>query len=485
MKYKIAQLLTEYKITGINFNSKKIKKGEAFFAIKGLSFDGNNYVKEALQSGAALIFSDSEFYKNREDLPIIYVEDVRTALTIAAEVFYPKNPENLIAVTGTNGKTSVVSYCQQLFTLLGKKSASLGTIGLVCSKQEITDKFNDEQYKALTSTDILTFRQIVDYLAAHDINSLAFEASSHGLEQKRLGNLTVQAAAFTNFSQDHLDYHGTMDSYLEAKLKLFSNHLRKDGLAVISSDIAEIDRIKDFLSQRNIDHLTVGKTGEVKIYSADQSISGQNIVFSYQGKNYNFKTEIIGSFQASNLLIAASLVCKFGFSLDEIIEKIPHVKAVKGRLDRVTASSDPFQVFVDYSHTPESLEKALIELKKIKTARDSRLVVVFGCGGNRDASKRPLMGKIADIHADIKIVTDDNPRFEDAAAIRSQIIAAVPSAKEIGDRRLAIISAVNMLEEGDILLIAGKGHEDYQIIGDKKISLDDFEIAKEALENKI
>ena len=397
MKYKISQLIKEYKITGINFDSKKIKKGEAFFAIKGLSFDGNNFIRDALQSGAALVFSDSELYRNKDSFPIIRVEDAKAALIIAAEIFYPRTPENLIAVTGTNGKTSVVSYCQQLFTLLGKKSASLGTIGLVCSGREITDKFDDEQYKALTSTDILTFRQIANYLAENNVNSLAFEASSHGLEQQRIGNLTVQAAAFTNFSQDHLDYHGTMDNYLTAKLKLFSNHLRKDGLAVISSDIEKIKYIKDFLDQHAIDFLTVGESGDVKICSTDQSLSGQNIIFTYQGKIYNFKTEIIGSFQASNLLIAASLVAKFGFSLEEIIEKISYVKAVKGRLDRITKPSDSFQVFVDYSHTPESLEKALIELKKIKTTSDSKLIVVFGCGGNRDISKRPLMGKLADI----------------------------------------------------------------------------------------
>lgn len=483
MKYKITALFEEHRITGINFDSKKIKSGEAFFAIRGLKFDGNEYIEDALKAGASLIFSDCESYK--DDNSIVYVEDVRASLIIAAEIFYPITPKNLIAVTGTNGKTSVVSYCQQLFALFGNESASLGTIGLVCSDKNITTKFDTEQYKALTSTDILTFRQILNYLAENNINNLAFEASSHGIDQQRLGNLQVQAAAFTNFSQDHLDYHGTMKNYLNTKLKLFTSHLAMDGLAVISSEISEINYIREFFNKNDINYLTVGTTGKMKIYSADQLMTGQNITFSYEGKDYNFQTEIIGSFQASNLLLAAALVHKFKIaSMDEIIKKISSVKAVKGRLERITQVNDHYQVFVDYSHTPESLEKALIELKKIKSA-SGKLIVVFGCGGNRDVGKRPLMGEISSRYAGIQIVTDDNPRFEDASAIRRQILAAVPQAKEIGDRTLAISTAVNMLEHGDILLIAGKGHEDYQIIGDVKIPLDDSKIARSALENKI
>jgi UDP-N-acetylmuramoyl-L-alanyl-D-glutamate--2,6-diaminopimelate ligase len=482
MKYKITALFEEHIITGINFDSKKIKKGEAFFAIKGSKFDGNEYIEDALKAGASLIFSDSKSHK--DNTSIVYVEDASAALIIAAEIFYPKTPENLIAVTGTNGKTSVVSYCQQLFALLDKESASLGTIGLVCSNKSITTKFNADQYKALTSADILTFRQILNYLAENNINNLAFEASSHGIDQQRLGNLQVQAAAFTNFSQDHLDYHETMGNYLNAKLKLFTSHLVKEGIAIISSEISEINYIKKFFNKSNINYLTVGTTGKMKIYSADQLMTGQNLAFSYEGKDYNFQTEIIGSFQASNLLIAAALVHRFNIaSMDEIIEKIPLVKAVKGRLERITQIDDHFHVFVDYSHTPESLEKALIELKKIKPAR-GKLIVVFGCGGNRDVGKRPLMGEVSK-HADIQIVTNDNPRFEDSSIIRKQILAAVPQAKEIGDRTLAITTAVNMLEHGDILLIAGKGHEDYQIIGDAKIPLDDSKIARSALESKV
>lgn len=484
MKYKITKLFQKHNVTGIAFNSKKIKKGDAFFAIRGSNSDGNKYIDDVLKIGASLVFSDDNKFKNNRNSLIVHVEDVRAALTIAAEYFYPKTPENLIAVTGTNGKTSVVSYCQQLFELLGSESASLGTIGLVCSKKAITEEFDKEQYKALTSTDILTFRQILNHLAENNINNLAFEASSHGLDQQRMGNLAVNAAAFTNFSQDHLDYHGTMDNYLKAKLKLFSNNLRSDGLAVISSEIAEIDLIKEFLGKNNLNYLTVGESGEIKVCAIIPSMSGQDVSFSYQGKKYNFNTEIIGSFQASNLLIAAALVHRFGFPFNEIVKKISQVKAVKGRLDRVTNPSDLFQVFVDYSHTPESLQKALIELRKIITP-EGRLIVIFGCGGDRDVSKRPLMGKIAEDYADIQIVTDDNPRFENPHIIREQILKAVPNAREIGDRILAVNTAVNLLKGGDILLIAGKGHEDYQIIGDRKIPMDDFEIAKDALKGKL
>lgn len=479
MKYKLTKLFKDFNITGINFNSKKIRQGDAFFAIRGSAINGDDYINEAIKAGAKLILSDNEIYKNSGST-ITYVENIRIALATACEIFYPNTPKNLIAVTGTNGKTSVASYCHQLFELLGSKSATIGTIGVQCSEKSILDKFNSDQFKSLTTADILTFRQLLNEFAKSDIENLTFEASSHGIDQHRLGSVKVQAAGFTSFSQDHLDYHLTMKHYLDTKLRLFSEHLQENALAVLNSEIDEIDYIKNFLISNKIRYITVGSMGDVNVDSVNQAINSQEIIITHKDKNYNFKTDIIGRFQATNLTIAAMLVAEFDFPIQEIINKISLLKPVKGRLERVTEPGDHYQIFVDYSHTPDSLKRALQELRVV-SACAGRLVVVFGCGGNRDTSKRAIMGRVADKLADIKIVTDDNPRYENAADIRKQILSSMVDAFEIGDRKEAITYAINILKKDDILLIAGKGHENYQIIGDNITPFDDAMIAKEIL----
>ncbi len=463
-------------------DSRLVKSTSLFFAIKGASSDGNKFIDDVINKGVKFIITDdAESLKNpniiANGVHITLVSDARVALSQAANILYPLLPQYMVAATGTNGKTSVVSYCSQLYTLLGVPSCSIGTIGVECSGgldltsiQEILD-----ESPALTTPDPVTFRHILHKLAENGTKYLAFEASSHGLEQQRLCGIKVDAACFTSFSQDHLDYHKNMENYLLAKLKLFTNNLSQTGVAVLNSEIEQLDYIKSYLQERNIKFLTVGMNGDLKII--DRTIC------TYNGQKYNFTTDIVGSFQATNLLIAVMMVHLTGFPFEQVISKLPQIKAVKGRLERVANSN----IFIDYAHTPDALEKSLLELKKIKLNK-GLLKVIFGCGGNRDSGKRPLMGQVAAQIANEVIITDDNPRNEDPKSIRQHIIQGIIAITnryiEIKNRKIAIIETINNLQEDDILLIAGKGHENYQIIGNEKLPFSDFDIAKEALQSR-
>ncbi|WP_375332283.1 UDP-N-acetylmuramoyl-L-alanyl-D-glutamate--2,6-diaminopimelate ligase [Candidatus Tisiphia endosymbiont of Temnostethus pusillus] len=463
-------------------DSRLVKSTSLFFAIKGASSDGNKFIDDVINKGVKFIITDdAESLKNpniiANGVHITLVSDARVALSQAANILYPLLPQYMVAATGTNGKTSVVSYCRQLYTLLGVPSCSIGTIGVessggldLTSIQEILD-----ESPALTTPDPVTFRHILHKLAENGTKYLAFEASSHGLEQQRLLGIKVDAACFTSFSQDHLDYHKNMDNYLLAKLRLFTDNLSQTGVAVLNSEIEQLDYIKSYLQERNIKFLTVGMNGDLKII--DRTIC------TYNRQKYNFTTDIVGSFQATNLLIAVMMVHLTGFPFEQVISKLPQIKAVKGRLERVANSN----IFIDYAHTPDALEKSLLELKKIKLNK-GLLKVIFGCGGNRDSGKRALMGQVAAQIANEVIITDDNPRNEEPKFIRQQIIQAIiaitNSFIEINNRKIAIIETINNLQEDDILLIAGKGHENYQIIGNKKLPFSDFDIAKEALQSR-
>lgn len=497
----LKQFFQQHNIQGLSNDSRKINEKEAFFAIK----NGNNFIKDALNKGAALVITDNKT-NNVDSDKIIYVEDIQKTLYEAIELFYPKKPQNMIAATGTNGKSSLVSYLAQAYYLLGKKAASIGTLGV-----EVFGNSNfSYNVPELTTFDYLSFRKIAHNLAIENIEYLAFEASSHGLDQQRLGNLKVNFACFTSFSQDHLDYHHTKENYLLAKLKLFTEHLSEDGIAILNSDIEEIEFIKEYLNKHNVKFVTVGAKGNLKIIKITSTVEEQNIKFIFDNKEYNFSTPIIGSFQAGNLLIAAlsiyivksvefaykeqgakpmnnrkatsddvgkfkSIDYNTGFTFDKIIDALTKVKAVKGRMQRIENTN----IFVDYAHTPDALEKTLFELKNIK-AQNAKLNVIFGCGGNRDNTKRSLMGKIASQIADNVVITDDNPRNENPKLIRQEIISGMDKTNyiEIADREEAIKYGIDNLKQDDILLIAGKGHENYQIIGDKKLPFDDAEIVR-------
>lgn len=480
MKLKIEELFRKSNIMGISFDSRKIRPGDAFFAIKGDNFDGNEYIDDAFKNGAFLVFTDNPLQQGEN---IEYIADIRMGLSIAAGIIHNEIPENLVAVTGTNGKSSVVSYVHQILSKLNQTSACIGTLG-VESTEKILDKSLNDKDLVLTTADPITFRKILNLLSSSCINNVAFEASSHGLFQRRLGDIKVKSAAFTSFSQDHLEYHKTMDAYLQAKLSLFTENLEEGGEAVVYSEIMFFDFIKNFLLEKNIPFCTVGSNGDIKIRKNKQSLEGQHIVFEYKGKKYEFETNIIGSFQAVNLLIAAKLVNNLGLDLDQIVKKLPEIEAVAGRLQRVTDINCEYQVFVDYAHTPDALKKSLEELKKLKQ-QSGNLYVVFGCGGDRDKLKRPIMGKIASEIADNVVITDDNPRTEDPRKIRREIAEAAIKAEEVEGRRRAIIDTIAKLKKDDILLIAGKGHEDYQIIGKERFQFSDIEIVKEAIQKDI
>jgi UDP-N-acetylmuramoyl-L-alanyl-D-glutamate--2,6-diaminopimelate ligase len=531
------KLLETYKITDITTDSRKVKTGSAFFAIKGTGQDGNDYINNAIDNGASLVFvqslrggsleptRQSNFTLQKTGLPrsqtlarnderITYVHDIRKSLAEAAAILYPKLPKYILGVTGTNGKTSVVSYAHQLFELLGKKSASIGTLGIDCSDLELKRYFDKDEYKNLTTLDQITLRKVLDRLAASGINYVALEASSHGIDQGRLFGIPMHAAAFTSFSQDHLDYHKTMEHYLAAKLKLFVDNLgagaslratswergnpayttdkvdcrvgaeapprNDDNVAIINNQMAEFAQIKGYLLKNNKRILTVGESGDINITKISPDLSGQNIRFSCAGHNYELTTNIIGGFQGYNILMAAGLVMQCGSDLRDIAQYLPRLQAPCGRLERVGVPDDPYQIFVDYAHTPDSLEKSLMELRKIKDPSAGKLKVVFGCGGDRDQSKRKLMGEAAAQWADEVIITDDNPRYEDPGAIRAQILEGAKNAIVIQGRAAAIEEVIAGLNKCDILLIAGKGHEDYQIIAGKKIPFSDIEVAKKA-----
>jgi len=476
MRLKLQQIILEHDVKGLTFDSRNIKPGDAFFAIRGEEFDGNDYIDIAFKQGASIIFTDNPS-KQRDK--IIYVEDIRMSLALVAGMFYPHLPKNIIAITGTNGKSSVVSYVHQILVLLGKKSAAMGTLGLE-STEKLPASYSNNSV-ALTTADPVTLRQNLQILSKIGVENVAFEASSHGLLQRRLGDIRVSGAAFTSFSQDHLEYHQTMESYLHAKLILFTENLAAGASVVINSDMMFFDFIKHFLIERRVAYSTVGSHGDLKIKKCIQSIIGQEVTCEFMQNKYHFNSNIIGSFQATNILIAAKLVYDLGVDFDKIIAIIPKLQAVSGRLQRATGQHSEYQIFVDYAHTPDALEKSLIELQKIKE-KSGKLYVVFGCGGDRDRKKRPIMGKIASKIADYVIITDDNPRTENAAQIRTEIVAGAEQAEEVADRKTAIIETIKRLKKDDILLIAGKGHEDYQIIGDKIIKFSDIELAHSALQ---
>jgi len=492
----LQKLLNDFKnnlldITNLCFDSRKAKVGDVFFAVKGVDFDGNEFISDVINKGVKnIVTDDMASLKNPHialvGVTITIVPNVRVVIGQIADILYPRLPQHIVAATGTNGKSSVVSYCRQLFSLLGVRACSVGTIGMEYSNDidlSIVEKIVAES-SSLTTPNAINFRHILHNLAKNNIHYLAFEASSQGLDQERLYLVKVNVACFTSFSQDHLDYHKNEEHYLLSKLKLFTDNLLPTGIAILNSEMIQLDYIKNYLQERGIKFLTVGINGDLEIIETKQSISGQDVTFVYQGQRYNFTTDIIGSFQASNLLIATMLVHVSGFSFEDIISKLPKVKSVKGRMERVSNNDHPYHIFVDYAHTPEALERTLVELKKI-TPNNAKLKVIFGCGGNRDETKRPIMGQIAITIADEVIITDDNPRNEQPSTIRRQIIQGMVGSKhkmiEIENREVAIMEAITNLKKGDVLLIAGKGHENYQIIGEQKLPFSDGEIAKKFL----
>lgn len=457
---------------GIADDSRKVKTGDLFVAVPGTKSDGSAFVPQALAAGALAVMAE-----HAPELPanvaFIQVNDVRRALSLCAAAFFPRQPQTIAAVTGTSGKTSVAAFTRQLWAALGHQAASLGTIGVVSPK--------GETYGSLTTPDPIDLHRTLDRLAGEGVSHLALEASSHGLEQRRLDGVRIGAGAFTNLSRDHLDYHPTMEAYLAAKLRLFDTLLAPGGTAVIGVDDCYSPQVIDTAERRGLRLMTVGAQGK-DIRLLDGAIDGfaQTVRIAHGGKTYRTKLPLVGAFQAQNAALAAGLVIATGGDAPRVFAALENLQGAKGRLEHV-GSQNGAPIFIDYAHKPDALKKALAALRPYASGR---LVVVFGAGGDRDTGKRPLMGRIATEGADRVIVTDDNPRSEDPAQIRAAILAEAPGAAEIGDRGEAIRQAIAGLNKGDALLIAGKGHETGQIMRDRTIHFSDHEAVAKALQGE-
>lgn len=458
-------------VVGIASDSRVLKAGEIFAAIAGTRTDGARFVADALARGAAAILAESPpDVPLPATVPFVRVPNVRRALALTAARFFPRQPAIIAAVTGTSGKTSVAAFLRQIWQHCGHASASVGTVGVVTAKRET--------YGSLTTPDPVALHRLLQEFADEGVTHLAMEASSHGLDQHRLDGVRISIAAFTNLSRDHLDYHSTLDEYLAAKLRLFSEVLPADGVAVVNADDPHAAPVIAAAKQRGVRVLTVGRVGEaVRLIASERRGFGQRLTLRAGAGEVAVDLPLVGAFQVENALVAAGMAIASGDEPRAVLAALGHLQGAKGRLDLVgTRNGAP--VFVDYAHKPDALAKAL---QALRPYAQRRLVVVFGAGGDRDKGKRPLMGEIAAANADVVIVTDDNPRSEDAAAIRAAILAATPDAREIGDRAEAIRAAVAALEPGDVLLIAGKGHETGQIVGDRVLPFSDHDAVAAAL----
>ncbi len=457
-------------VAGVTADSRAVTPGALFFALAGARTDGMRFAAQALAAGAVAAVGEQAPPPALAGAAYIQVADARKSLSLAAAALFPRQPEKIVAVTGTSGKTSVADFTRQIFAFCGFAAASLGTIGVV--------KPGGAVYGALTTPDPVTLHQTLDALAGEGVTHLAMEASSHGLDQRRLDGVRLTAAGFTNLSRDHLDYHADLDEYLAAKLRLFTDLLKPGQTAVIAADGDFSGRVIDACRARGLKLFTVGARGEtlhLKQAAAENFALRLDLVFA--GRDIAVRLPLAGLFQAENALVAAGLALAAGAPAEKVFAALEILRGAPGRLERV-GDRDGAPVFVDYAHKPDALEKALAALRPFARRR---LVVVFGCGGDRDAGKRPIMGGIATRGADVVIVTDDNPRGEDPATIRAQILAAAPGAREIGDRAEAIRAGIALLGEGDLLLIAGKGHETGQIVGGKVLPFSDQDEARAAL----
>ena len=454
-------------VTGFAIDHRKVAPGTVFGAFRGSRFNGEDFIASAVASGATAVVARPE--ARVEGAVHVAADEPRRRFAELAASFFRPFPGTLVAVTGTNGKTSNVELTRQLWRMAGHPSASIGTLGVTTSDEQVTT--------GLTTPDIVTFLSNMAGLERMGITHAAFEASSHGLDQYRSEGLPVHAAAFTNFSRDHLDYHGTMEAYFEAKMRLFSEVVEPDGAAVVWMDDPKSDEVVRRVRERGLKLLTVGTRGEtLRLAKRETTPLGQKLTIEAEGKSFTVTLALIGAYQASNALTAAGLVIATGGDLAQTLANLARVHPVRGRLERAVITRAGAPVYVDYAHTPDAIEAAV---EALRPHTRGRLITIFGAGGDRDVGKRPEMGAVAARLSDLVIVTDDNPRSEDPAAIRSAIMAGAPGALEVPGRREAIVAAVAQAGPDDIILLAGKGHEQGQIVGDRVLPFDDVTVARE------
>ncbi|MES2905843.1 MAG: UDP-N-acetylmuramoyl-L-alanyl-D-glutamate--2,6-diaminopimelate ligase [Pseudomonadota bacterium] len=458
-------------ITALSMDSRKVVPGALFAALQGVKYDGTAFVNEALTCGASAILSGKPAPAGHlASIPWIEAQEPRQLLAKISARFHGRQPKTIVGITGTSGKTSVANFLRQIYTFCGYSAASLGTLGVVTQQ--------GQSYGSLTTPDPIAMHWLLAQLAQGNITHVALEASSHGLDQYRLDGVNFTAGAFTNLTRDHLDYHPTMDDYLRAKLRLVNELLPPGAPFVVSADSPYAEDFINAARQRKLKLLTVGAGGEdLHLISHDRLPQGQRLSLGGPWGRAEVMLPLIGDFQAANVLVAAGLAIATGCEHAKVFAALEQMSGVKGRMEKV-GEYHGAGIYVDYAHKPDALAKLLDSMRPYT---QGKLVVVFGCGGDRDPGKRPLMGTIASEKADIVIVTDDNPRTENAAQIRSSILEAAPKAIEIPDRAQAIKEAVARIAEGDILVVAGKGHETGQIIGTDMLPFSDHDVISAAL----
>ncbi len=463
-------------ITGIAVDSRQVKEGFLFAAMPGTQMHGGAFIQYALRMGAVAVLTDAKGAAMAADLmaqagtAVVITDSPREALARSAALWFGAQPATMVAVTGTNGKTSVSTFVRQIWIEMGLSAVNLGTTGVEGAWTAPL---------AHTTPEPITLHRALAMAAEHGITHAAMEASSHGLDQRRMDGVILKAAGFTNFTQDHLDYHESFDAYFDAKAGLFSRVLPDDGIAVINVDDPRGVDIAAIARARGCEVISVGRDGgDLHLTGQRFDATGQDLRFDWRGKTYQKRLNLIGGFQADNVLLAAGLVIACGAKPSDVFDTIPHLTTVRGRMQLAATRDNGGAVFVDYAHTPDAIATAL---KAMRPHVMGRLVAIVGAGGDRDRTKRPLMGQAATAHADIVFVTDDNPRSEDPAAIRHAVMAGAPDATEVGDRAEAILRGVDAIGPGDALLIAGKGHETGQTIGDDVLPFDDVEQASVAV----
>ncbi|HLG90039.1 MAG TPA: UDP-N-acetylmuramoyl-L-alanyl-D-glutamate--2,6-diaminopimelate ligase [Alphaproteobacteria bacterium] len=462
--------IADIEIRGLTEDSRAVEPGFLFAALPGSKADGAAFIAEAARKGAVAVLAPKGT-KPTGSLPIIEDALPRRRFARMAAAFYGAQPETMAAVTGTSGKSSTVSFARQIWKALGRSSASLGTLGI--------DSDPIQRYSGLTTADPVRLHADLAELARAGVTHAAMEASSHGLDQYRLDGVTVKAAGFTSFGRDHLDYHATADAYFAAKARLFTEVLQPGGTAVLNADIPEFDRLRKLARGAGHPVISYGEHGkELRIVERRATAIGQSVTLELFGQRCAIAFPLVGAFQLMNALCALGLMTATGADAASAADALEKLQGVRGRLERVARLANGAAVYVDYAHKPDALETVL---NALRPHTDGKLVIVFGCGGDRDRGKRPIMGEIATRLADRVIVTDDNPRSEEPAAIRAQILAGAPGAVEIGDRAEAIEAAVKALRPGDVLVVAGKGHEQGQIVGSEARPFDDAAVVRDSV----
>ncbi len=463
-------------ITGIAVDSRVVRDGFLFAALPGSKVHGAEFIKYAVRMGAAAVLTDAKGAQIAAQemadagVAVVVTDAPREVLARTSALYFGAQPRTMIAVTGTNGKTSVSTFVRQIWIEMGMSAVNLGTTGVEGAWAAPL---------AHTTPEPITLHRTLANAVANGITHAAMEASSHGLDQRRLDGVTLMAAGFTNFTQDHLDYHETFEAYFDAKMGLFARVLPDDGTAVINIDDPKGIEVVGIAKARGCDVITVGRDGgDLHLTGQRFDATGQDLRFEWAGKTYQKRLELIGGFQADNVLLAAGLVIACGADPAHVFDTFPYLKTVRGRMQLAATRDNGAAVFVDYAHTPDAVATALSAMRPHVMGR---LVAIIGAGGDRDNTKRPLMGAAATRNADMVIVTDDNPRSEDPATIRAAVLLGAPEASEVGDRAEAILRGVDALGPGDALLIAGKGHESGQIVGDDVLPFDDVEQASVAV----